>query len=240
MDFVMQRRNIQVSMYESRGTSIAQRITLAMFSGVWVAMSWWLLFGGGLHAVGGWVGRTWRPGDAVRRACLASGFSVYYVRILFTEFVFLKRGVGWSEVFTIVPWILCIYSLLSVTGGTNSSHPGVAVGFGVVLFLIGSWANSYAEYARHVWKARPENHGRLYTEGLFRYTRHPNYFGDLLSFSGLCLISGVWITALIPLIMLAGFVFVNVPMLDAHLRDHYGAEFDEYARRTRKLIPLLY
>ena len=116
----------------------------------------------------------------------------------------------------------------------------MAVSFGVILFLIGSWANSYAEYARHVWKARPENHGRLYTEGLFRYTRHPNYFGDLLSFSGLCLISGAWITALIPLIMLAGFVFVNVPMPDSHLRDHYGAAFDEYARRTRKLIPFLY
>ena len=109
----MQRRNIQVSMYELRDTSIAQRITLAVISGVWVAMSWWLLFGGGLHTVGGWVGRTWRPGDAVRRACLASGFSVYYIRILLTEFVFLKRGVGWSEVFTIVPWILCIYSLLA-------------------------------------------------------------------------------------------------------------------------------
>jgi protein-S-isoprenylcysteine O-methyltransferase Ste14 len=47
-------------------------------------------------------------------------------------------------------------------------------------------------------------------------------------------------TAVIPLLMLLGFVFVNVPVLDAHLHDHYGAEFDEYARRTRKLIPFLY
>lgn len=76
--------------------------------------------------------------------------------------------------------------------------------------------------------------------GLFRYTRHPNYFGDLLSFSKLCLISGAWVTAVVPLIMLAGFVFVNVPMLDYHLRGHYGAAFDECASRTRKLIPFLY
>jgi protein-S-isoprenylcysteine O-methyltransferase Ste14 len=29
-------------------------------------------------------------------------------------------------------------------------------------------------------------------------------------------------------------------MLDAHLHDHYGAAFDEYAERTRKLIPFVY
>ena len=227
-------------MYGLRDASMAQRITLAAISGVWVAMSWWLLFGGGLHAVGGWFGWTWRPGNTVRRAWLASGFSVYYIRILFTEFVFLKRGVSWSEVLTIATWTLCTYLLLGISGGTNSSHPGLEVGFGVFLFLVGSWTNSYAEYARHVWKERPENHGRLYTEGLFRYTRHPNYFGDLLSFSGLCLIAGAWVTAAVPLIMLAGFVFVNVPTLDSHLRDHYGEAFDEYASRTRKLIPFLY
>jgi protein-S-isoprenylcysteine O-methyltransferase Ste14 len=227
-------------MYELRDASIAQRITLAAISGVWVAISWWLLFGGGLNTAGGWFGWTWRPGDPVRRACLAAGFSIYYIRILFTEFIFLKRGVSWSEVFTVAPWILCIYVLLGVAGGTNPRPSGIAVGIGVVLFLAGSWTNSYAEYARHIWKQRPENHGRLYTEGLFRYTRHPNYFGDLLSFSGLCLISGAWVTAPVPVIMLAGFVFVNVPMLDSHLRDHYGAAFDEYARRTQKLIPFLY
>ena len=230
----------KASMYELRDASVPQRVTLAAISALWLALSWWLLFGGGLHAVGGRVGWTWRPGDPVRRACLASGFSIYYIRILFTQFVFLKRGVSWSEALTIAPWILCIYLLLGVAGGTNPSPPGMALGLGLALFVAGSWINSYAEYARHVWKQRPENHGCLYTQGLFRYVRHPNYFGDLLSFSGLCLISGVWVTALIPLIMLAGFVFVNVPMLDSHLRDHYGAAFDEYARRTRKLIPLLY
>jgi len=91
-----------------------------------------------------------------------------------------------------------------------------------------------------VWKRRAENRERLYTQGLFRYSRHPNYLGDLISFSGMCLISGAWVTTIIPVLMLAGFVFVNVPVLDSHLHDHYGAAFDEYASRTRKLIPFLY
>jgi protein-S-isoprenylcysteine O-methyltransferase Ste14 len=54
------------------------------------------------------------------------------------------------------------------------------------------------------------------------------------------MISGAWVTALIPLAMLAGFVFANIPALDSHLRERYGAEFDAYARRTKKLIPFVY
>ena len=40
--------------------------------------------------------------------------------------------------------------------------------------------------------------------------------------------------------MLLGFVFGNIPMLDAHLAEHYGQEFTAYARRTRKLVPFVY
>jgi steroid 5-alpha reductase family enzyme len=205
-----------------------------------VLLAWWLLTADGLRVVGSWMGWAWLPGDAVRRILLVAAFSIYYVRLLFTEFVFLKRGVGWSEVSMIAPWLLVIVLLLAIAGGTKGTPIGWEASAGGVLFVLGSWMNSYAEYARDVWKGKPEHRGQLYTLGLFRYSRHPNYLGDLLSFSGLCLISGVWVTAIIPLIMLAGFVFVNIPALDAHLRDHYGNAFDEYARHTRKLVPYVY
>jgi protein-S-isoprenylcysteine O-methyltransferase Ste14 len=233
-------RELQRQMYEVSGASRAQRMLLAVSGAVSVATAWWLLFGGGIETVGSWLGWDWMPGDVVRRTCLAAVLSIYYVRILFTEFVFLKRGVSWSEVFTIAPWMLGNYLLLGIAGGRNAESFGLAAIVGVVLFLLGSWMNSYAEYARHAWKRLPENRGRLYTQGLFRYSRHPNYLGDLISFSGMCLISGAWLTGLIPVLMLAGFVFVNIPVLDSHLHDHYGAAFNEYARRTRRLIPFLY
>ncbi len=83
-------------MYELHDPSIAQRVTLAGFGGAWVAVVWWLLFGGGLETAGGWFGWIWGPGDLARRSCLVAALSIYCVRILFTEFVFLKRGVSWS------------------------------------------------------------------------------------------------------------------------------------------------
>ncbi len=219
---------------------MAQRAFLTLAIGLCVAVAWWLLFGGGTHAIGITVGRIWRPGDEKRRLCLAIALSFYFVRLPFTQFASLKRALSWSEAALIVAWVLFIYVLLSLTAGTNPIPLGGAGVLGLLLFLWGSCMNSYAEYARHTWKQLPENRGRLYTLGLFRYTRHPNYLGDLISFSGLCLISGRRITVIVPLIMLSGFVFANIPMLDAHLHDHYGTAFDEYAERTRKLIPFIY
>jgi steroid 5-alpha reductase family enzyme len=233
-------QDLQKSMYEVQGASQTQRAVLAGLAAIWVAMAWWLLFGGGLAIAGSWFGWVWSAGDPLRRACLATALSVYYIRVLFTTFVFLKRGMSWNEVFSIAPWVLCIYLLMAIFGGRNVSSMGAVGAAGIVLFVIGSGMNSYAESARHAWKRRSENHGSLYTLGLFRISRHPNYLGDLVSFSGLCLISGAWITAIIPVVMLAGFVFVNIPVLDSHLHDHYGAAFDEYAARTAKLIPFLY
>jgi protein-S-isoprenylcysteine O-methyltransferase Ste14 len=233
-------QDLQRQMYELTGPSRAQRVTLAALIAVSLALAWGLLFGGGILIVASWFHRAWPLGDLVRRACLAAALSIYFVRLLFTEFVFLRRGVSWTEVFTIAPWVLFLFVFLSLAAGTNAAPFGLAAAAGAVLFILGSWMNSFAEHQRHVWKQRPENRGRLYTGGLFRYTRHPNYLGDLISFSGLCLFTGRWITALVPALMLAGFVFVNVPVLDAHLASHYGPEFDTYSRRTRRLIPFVY
>lgn len=236
----MPKQSLQQQMYGLTGASKPQRVTLAFLIAFSVAVAWWLLFGGGIAASGAWFGWHWIAGDFIRRACLAVALTIYFIRILFTQFVFLKRGVGWTEVFTIAPWVFCIYVLLALAGGTNPAALGFAAIDGAVLFVLGSWMNTYAEYQRHVWKQCPDHCGKLFTQGLFRYVRHPNYFGDLLSFSGLCLLTGRWITVIVPLLMLCGFVFVNVPVLDAHLRERYGPAFDDYASKTRKLIPFLY
>lgn len=227
-------------MYELGGATMPQRLFMAGCLALWVAAAWWLLFGGGIEAAGHWFGRDWGPGDPVRRAVLGVALSIYYARILFTDFVFLKRGVSWQEASAIVVWVFCVYVLLASLGGMNPGALETTGGLGVVMFVVGSWVNSYANIKRNAWKKRPANMGRLYAKGLFRYSRHPNYFGDLISFSGLCLISGSWVTAVIPVLMFAGFIFVNIPMLDSHLRLKYGADFDEYASRTRKLIPFVY
>ncbi|HUX43467.1 MAG TPA: DUF1295 domain-containing protein [Terracidiphilus sp.] len=230
----------QQHMYELTSRGTAQRVTLAVLLAAWLALAWWLLFGGGIVLLSNRLGMEWNLAEPLRRALLGAAFTVYFVRVLFTVFAFLRRGMGWAETFTIAPWVLCVVLLLTVTGSTNTHALGAAAAAGAALFVLGSWMNTFAEFQRHRWKQRPENRGQLYTLGLFRFSRHPNYLGDLLSFSGTCLLAGRWITAVVPVLMLCGFVFVNIPALDAHLRERYGAAFERYARTTRKLIPFLY
>lgn len=236
----MPNRKLQRSMYELPNDSGGPRFAVAVAGLACVAGAWWLLWSGGAESVAKLLGWSRAAGDPIRRGCVAVALSIYYVRVLFTEFVFLKRGMGWSEAFTIGPWVCIIYFVLAMAAARNPTSLGAAGALGIVLFITGSWMNSYSEYSRHKWKLREENRGRLYTEGLFRFSRHPNYLGDLVSFTGLCLMTGMWITGVIPVLMLAGFVFVNIPILDTHLEEHYGIAFTEYAARTRKLIPFVY
>lgn len=236
----MARNSPRIDIYAAYGTSVAQRVALTIAVGACTGLAWWFLFGGGIQSAGAWIGMSWTPGNYPRRLVLAIMFSIYFCRLVFTQFVFLKRRLAWIEAGMIAPWILCIYVTLAIAGGTNPSRFGAVAGAGAVLFVFGSWMNTYAEFTRRAWKKHQENQGHLYTLGLFRYSRHPNYLGDLISFSGICMTSGRSVTMVIPSIMLAGFVFANIPMLDAHLQDHYGATFDEYAARTSKLIPFVY
>jgi protein-S-isoprenylcysteine O-methyltransferase Ste14 len=100
--------------------------------------------------------------------------------------------------------------------------------------------NTHSEYYRHVWKLKEDNKGRLYTEKLFRYAMHINYFGDIVLFTGFAMIAHRFIMLIIPSIMTLNFVFIIIPSLDRYLEKKYGAEFSDYAQKTKKLIPWIY
>jgi steroid 5-alpha reductase family enzyme len=111
---------------------------------------------------------------------------------------------------------------------------------GIILFLIGSWMNTQSEYTRYIWKKNEDHKGKLYTAGLFKYSMHINYFGDIILFTGFALITQSFSLLIIPLVMALNFIFFIIPRLDKYLASKYGDEFNEYAARTKKLIPGIY
>lgn len=138
-------------------------------------------------------------------------------------------------------WVLFIHALFAYLGGTNPNSVNLTLAtIALILYVAGSILNTGSELQRKWWKEKPMNNGRLYARGLFRYAMHINYFGDELLFTGYALVTGIAWALLIPLMMAAGFVFFNIPQLDKHLREHYGAEFEDYARRTKKFIPFIF
>jgi protein-S-isoprenylcysteine O-methyltransferase Ste14 len=71
-------------------------------------------------------------------------------------------------------------------------------------------------------------------------SRHVNYFGDLLLFAGFAAITRQAWAGIVPIAMGLNFVFVIIPAHDAYLAARYGSDFEAYAHRTKRLIPLLY
>jgi len=82
-------------------------------------------------------------------------------------------------------------------------------GFG--FFIIGFLFEAIGDYQNHVFKMNPANKGKVMKTGLWRYTRHPNFFGDALLWYGLfimaCGTKGGWVTLFGPLMMHYALVF---------------------------------
>ncbi len=60
---------------------------------------------------------------------------------------------------------------------------------GVILYTVGIYFESTGDFQLSQFKADPANAGQVMDQGLWRYTRHPNYFGDF------CVWWGIWIVA---------------------------------------------
>lgn len=165
---------------------------------------------------------------------------VYIARAAHTLFTFVKRRIPWWEAAWGGSIIGCVIFFFLLAGLRAPQPIGAVDLVGMLLYIAGSYIGTASEHSRHIWKARPENQGHLYTEGLFSYSRHINYFGDLLLFAGWGMLTRQLWTGMVPLAMGLNFAFVIIPAHDAYLAARYGGEFDRYARGTSKLIPLIY
>jgi steroid 5-alpha reductase family enzyme len=198
----------------------------------------WLMFGDA-NGITDWLKPYKINGDVIRRIVLLSCSIIYFFRVVFMLFVFMRRKIVWVEALTISVVMPAILFALLYVGG-NKSHPvNIIDAIGILLYIGGSYINTQSEYSRHMWKMRPENQGRLYTGGMFMYSRHINYFGDVVLFTGFAIITQNTAMLFIPLFMALNFVFILIPSLEAHLERKYGDEFKIYASRTMKFFPYL-
>ncbi len=224
--------------YASKTPSIPQKVFVVIVELIFIWLAYWLFFLGGQAEVFGYFGKTAQD-VAMPRKILILAFSLFtFFRFILSMFYLLKRKIKWSETFTLIlPFGVYYlgYALLTNTNKALSFWDYLAV----LVFIAGSLINSGSELQRHFWKQRPENKGKLYTEGLFKYAMHINFFGDLLWVSAYAMLSrNIW-SIIIPIMLLAMFVFFNIPELDRYLAGKYDG-FSEYAHKTKKLIPWLY
>lgn len=116
---------------------------------------------------------------------------------------------------------------------------------GVAIYLLGIFFEWVGDWQLARFKADPANHGQVLDSGLWRYTRHPNYFGDCAAWWGIWLVcaSAGWDYALYTLI---GPVFLTftltkwsgVALLEKGLDRSKGDKYADYKRRTSAFLPL--
>jgi protein-S-isoprenylcysteine O-methyltransferase Ste14 len=81
---------------------------------------------------------------------------------------------------------------------------------------------------------------RLQRSGLYRLVRHPSYFGLELIFLGLALHSRRWACLAVVLIPPTLALLYRIHVEEAALRLAFGSEYEEYSRKTKRLIPGVY
>lgn len=172
--------------------------------------------------------RNWGRGEDWRYADWRTKWGRWFVLRSFVQ-VFLLQGL-----------LLVIVSLPALWVNTFGGAFGWLAAAGVAVWLIGFFWETVGDYQLTRFLKDPSNRGRVMQSGVWAYSRHPNYFGEITQWWGMWLIAlsvpGGWVTVLGPLTITFLITKVSgVPMLEA--KQMQNPEFREYALRTPVLIP---
>lgn len=118
---------------------------------------------------------------------------------------------------------------------------------GAAIWFIGLLIEAAADAQKSAFKAKDANRGRFITSGLWRYSRHPNYFGEMLVWWGLFVFAVPFLDGAAfavvtgPVFITLLLLFVSgIPLLERSAEAKYGDDpaYREYKRRTSILVPL--
>ena len=111
---------------------------------------------------------------------------------------------------------------------------------GILVWLIGFLFESVGDSQLNKFIKDPANNGKIMTTGLWKYSRHPNYFGEVTQWWGIWLIAISstynWVSLLGPLTITLLILKVSgIPLLEKKMSEQ--KDFLEYSRKTSIFIP---
>ena len=156
------------------------------------------------------------------------------------------KSFAWTSLFivfwlqAIVAWLISLPLYVALTL-TVSQQLTWLDWFGLVVFTVGFSFEVVGDWQLAHFKNNPAHSSQVCDRGLWRYTRHPNYFGEAVLWWGLsCFALGIpgsgWVI-IGPVFMTLLLLKVSgVSLVEQHLR-HTKAGYDAYASRTSAFIP---
>ena len=144
-------------------------------------------------------------------------------------------------------WVLLtLAAALAIITGTERRDLGWMAIVGILVWVVGFAIEVVADQQKSVFKKNPANDGRFIKSGLWAWSRHPNYFGEITLWAGIAImavpvLSGWrWAMLISPIFVVLLLTRVSgIPMLEVRAEKRWGdePEYQEYASRTPVLIP---
>ncbi|MFW5687718.1 MAG: DUF1295 domain-containing protein [Bacteroidota bacterium] len=152
----------------------------------------------------------------------------------------------WVSFFQVFMLQGALLAFISVTllGGLYPNQNGLyhlpVLIIAVFLWLVGFFFETVGDWQMYRFKSDPTNRGKVMDRGLWKYTRHPNYFGDTMVWWGFGLFAvynGYWYTLAGSLVMTWLIINISgVAMLERDLVKRRTG-YDEYIRKTPAFFP---
>ncbi|XP_046363992.2 uncharacterized protein LOC124140445 [Haliotis rufescens] len=117
---------------------------------------------------------------------------------------------------------------------------------GIVFFAIGLFSETFADFQKFGFRNNPINKGKWCDKGLWKVSRHPNYFGEITLWIGVfimstsILVDAQWVAVLSPVFTMAILLFLSgIPLLEQKSDERYrkNEDYVTYKKRTSPLIP---
>ncbi|CAH0479087.1 unnamed protein product [Peronospora belbahrii] len=148
-------------------------------------------------------------------------------------------------------WVLLtlLPVLLTLSHGTSNSQVSLLDAFGVFLWIVGYVLEVTADYQKMQFRRNKSNMGQFIQGGLWYYSRHPNYCGEIMIWIGVFCVSvhtlpttslQCW-AAVSPMFVAFLLLFVSgVPLLESQAEDRWGktTAWQEYKAQTSVLLPM--
>ena len=144
-------------------------------------------------------------------------------------------------------WVLltAAAALAVITGGAREPLGIIGI-VGIAVWLVGIGIEIVADAQKSKFKADASNDGKFINTGLWAWSRHPNYFGEILLWTGMAIVAipvlqgWQWATLISPVFVAFLLIRVSgIPMLEEKADERWGGEddYERYKRRTPVLVP---
>lgn len=144
-------------------------------------------------------------------------------------------------------WVLLtLAAALAIITGTERQPVGWVGIVGIIVWMVGFGLEAIADLQKSAFKKNPDNEGQFIRSGLWAWSRHPNYFGEIVLWTGIAIMSVPvlsgwrWVALISPVFVVLLLTRVSgIPLLEARADKRWGGDpaYEDYKRRTPVLVP---